>query len=61
MVASHNDYPTKDGARTYWSFSKGREFIDGDGKTDQEALERCLEISWPKTTKFLSIYTKSSL
>jgi hypothetical protein len=42
MVASHNDYQQDYGTRTYWSFSKGNSFIDGDGTNDLEALLACV-------------------
>lgn len=44
MVASHNDYPHEDSGkvRTYWSFSRGNQFIDGDGANDLEALCCCI-------------------
>jgi hypothetical protein len=41
LVASHNDYLVKGGTRIYWSFRRGNMFIEGDGTTDQEALEQC--------------------
>lgn len=41
-VASHNDYPVSNGMRTYWSFSRANQFIDGDGRDDREALMGCL-------------------
>jgi hypothetical protein len=42
MVASHNDYPKDGRIRTYWSFSRGDQFVDGDGDGDYEALFCCL-------------------
>jgi hypothetical protein len=43
MVASHNDYPASGEIRTYWSFCRGNQFIDGDGSDDEVALKSCIE------------------
>lgn len=43
MVCSHNDYPYQGVNCTYWSFSKGNQFISGNGVDDVEALNWCLK------------------
>lgn len=38
MVAVHNDY-RQDGKRyTFWLFTKGERAVQGEGETDEEAL-----------------------
>lgn len=37
-VAVHNDYRLKGEAHTFWLFTKGDRAINGEGKTDADAL-----------------------
>lgn len=39
-VVCHNDYRLKGQSYTFWSFSRGREYIKGEGRTDAEALNQ---------------------
>jgi len=41
MVVCHNDYWLKGELYTFWSFARGREYVKGEGRSDQEALEEC--------------------
>jgi len=45
MVAVHNDYVLNGKAMTFWLFthSGAGRFIKGEGATDAEALERCVD------------------
>ena len=45
MVAVHNDYVLNGKAMTFWLFthSEAGRFIKGEGVTDAEALERCVD------------------
>lgn len=39
-VAVHNDYLLNGERWTFWGFSKGREWVRGEGRTDKEALDQ---------------------
>lgn len=41
MVVCHNDYHQSGAFMTYWSFSRGNDYVKGEGATDQLALEEC--------------------
>jgi hypothetical protein len=38
MVVCHNDYRLNHELMTFWSFSRGNEYVRGEGKTDAEAI-----------------------
>lgn len=52
-VAAHNDYRTSHGVQTFWLWTHkvtGR-FIQGEGQTDLDALNKCfdqLDATWPE-------------
>jgi hypothetical protein len=46
LVAVHNDYVQDGKVRTLWAFSKGNQFIKGEGDTDGEALNAARSAAW---------------
>ncbi len=45
-VAVHNDYNTGGERHTFWGFTKGSQWVRGEGKSDGEALEEVRKAIW---------------
>jgi len=46
VVAVHNDYRLNGGLFTFWGFTRGNEWIKGEGISDEEAQEKARDAAY---------------